>query len=431
MSAWFKKGQLLTGIVIAGFLTLCWIQYTLLLDAVKGKEKDFNDKLFAVSFLYGSSLRTDSAAMQHMDNDSAALHFVQHRMRAGIDSVFRVNSIPLDYTIGLGATTQPALSITRPRATFDEQFDRLIWSSDPRYNEGLKSTRLRLGSLGKPPERTYFVKVFLPNKLSFLFRSMIPLIILNIFILLCLLTCFILLLQMTRRLSRLARTRNDMINNLTHELKTPLFTISVASKMLMEQPAVQADEKNTSFAKRILEETTRMKTMVDKVLHSAMNEASKAIEEKQPVAVHALIHRAVDRYAETIPGLKKAIHLQLDAQNDIIEGDLNSLETVIDNLLDNAWKYRSNDPQISISSQNDGQAIQINIRDNGIGMNAETRRQAFDRFYRGHTGDVHNSKGYGIGLSQVKSIMEAHGGSIVLKSRIDEGSEFVLRLPFS
>jgi signal transduction histidine kinase len=429
MRPWFRKNYMLTVYVILAFLALCWMQYSLTSGAIKGKEKDFNDKLFAVTLLYASNLRADTAAMEAITDSTAAIRFVQQRVKKAYDSVYKLNGIPLDYVIAVGYTTQT--TDAAPRPGFDPAKERIIWSSSDQNDEGLKATRLRITSLGPPPNRPYFIKVFFPNKASFILKSMVPLIVLNIIALFGLITCLVLSLKMISKLSLLARTRNDLINNLAHELKTPLFTISVASKMLMEQPVVNNDEKNASFTKRIQEETTRMKDMVDKVLQTAMDEKNKMVVEKQPVDVHSSLSTVVNRFVERETAMRFDVHLQLNATQPVVAGDAAAIETLFDNLLDNAYKYRNGSPGIWIDTKNEGKNLVIQVRDNGIGMDAETRSQAFERFYRGHTGDVHNIKGYGIGLSQARSIVEAHNGSIQLKSKPGEGAEFILRLPFS
>lgn len=423
---------MLTVYVVVGFLALCWMQYSLTSGAIKGKEKDFNDKLFAVTLLYATHLRADTAAMESITDSAAAIRFVQQRVKKDYDSVYKLNGVPLDYVLGLGITTQLPFTEASPRPGFDPRKDRIIWTSNNDNNEeGMKATKLRLSSLGPASSRPYFVKVFFPNKASFIIRSMVPLIVLNIIALFGLITCLVLSLKMISKLSMLARTRNDLINNLAHELKTPLFTISVASKMLMEQQAVNADEKNSSFTKRIQEETSRMKGMVDKVLQTAMDESNKMVIEKQPVDVHDSLHSVIDRFVGREPAMENDIHLQLTAQQPVVAGDAAAIDTLFDNLVDNAYKYRNGSPGIWIETRNESGCLVVQVRDNGIGMDAETCRQAFERFYRGHTGDTHNIKGYGIGLSQVRSIVEAHNGSIRLKSKPGEGSEFILRLPFS
>jgi signal transduction histidine kinase len=431
MRSWFKRNYLLTVYVIIGFLALCWMQYSLTSGAIKGKEKDFNDKLFAVTLLYATNLRADTAAMESLTDTAAAIRFVQQRMKRDYDSVYRLNGIPLDYELALGITRQTSLAEAIPRPAFDETKDRIIWTSNGQHTEGMKLTRLRITSLGKAANHPFFVKVFFPNKAAFILRSMMPLIALNIIALFGLVACLVLSLKMIRKLSRLARTRNDLINNLAHELKTPLFTISVASKMLIEQPAINNDEKNVSFTKRIQEETARMKGMVEKILHTAMSEANKTATDVQAVNIHDRINTVVERFAEREPGMKNAVHLAMNAQHPVVAGNGADMETLFDNLIDNAYKYRNGSPEIWIDTSNEGKDLLVHVRDNGIGMDAETRRQAFERFFRGHTGDVHSIKGYGIGLSQVRSIVAAHKGSISLKSSPGQGTEFILRLPFS
>jgi signal transduction histidine kinase len=422
-----KKDILIPAIMLAGFLILVWVQFLLFVNALKGREKDFNDKLFAVTFLEANTLRADSVLMQEMEADP--VQFSKHRLKNILDELYRTNGIPQDYVLALGTLKQKGNSLTRHQPGFDSSIDSLIWQSDSLNEEGLKTTKLRMANLGPDPANRFFVKVFFPHKTRFLIYNLMPLIAVNVFTLLILFFCFIWVLRLYRKEAALARIRNDMINNLTHELKTPLFTVSVASKLLLEQEAVRSQDKTLSYAEKIHAETNRLNAMIDKVLKSAAMDNSKTVIAQERFHVHDCIRVVLQRMGNDLDELGIQPDLQLQATHDSIIGDAMQMETVFDNLLDNAIKYRAAKPEISIHSYNEEGRLVIVVKDNGIGMDAETRKHAFDRFYRGHTGDLHNVKGYGIGLNHVKSIIDAHGGTIQLKSERGSGSAFILRLP--
>ena len=424
-----RKDRVLPVILLAVLVVLACGQYVLFSAALRGKEKDFNDKLFAITFLQTNALRSDTAVQQQFSDDSIALQFTKFSIRHLLDSLYQSNGIPLDYALALGMMKINDTGFTRMQRGFDERMDTLLWSSDPAQIEGLRQTKLRMAFLGPPPFRKYFVKVYFPGKTYFLLQKLLPLIVVNLLGLLVLTTCFLWLLRLYRKEALLARIRNDMINNLTHEFKTPLFTISVASKMLLEQDAVKAHPKSSSYAEKILTETARLNTLAENVLVSAAAENRDADIQTAQVQVHACIHKAVSRMEELMKSEGVQLKLLLEAKNDTIAGDGQQLETVFTNLLDNAVKYRRGNPEIVIETYNKKGWLCIGVEDNGIGMNEETRRHAFDRFYRGNTGDLHHVKGYGIGLSHVKSIIRQHKGKLSVQSTPGTGTTFTIQLP--
>jgi two-component system phosphate regulon sensor histidine kinase PhoR len=424
-----RKDRVIPAILLAVLVVLAWGQYVLFSAALRGKEKDFNDKLFAITFMQANAMRSDTAIQRQLADSSTALQFAKQRLRHILDSLYVPNGIPLDYTLALGMMKKSDTAFSRMQPGFDARMDTLLWSSDPAQQEGLRLTKLRMAFLGPAPDRRFFIKVFFPGKTYFLLQNLLPLIIINLLGLLVLFTCFLWLLRLYRKEAWLARIRNDMINNLTHEFKTPLFTISVASKMLLEQEAVKAHPKATSYAEKILTETARLNTLAENVLVSAAAENRDSEMQSAQVQVHTCIQKAVSRMEELMKAEGVQIKLLLKAENDTVAGNEQQLETVFINLLDNAVKYRREYPEVVIETKNEPGWLSIRVADNGIGMREETQKHAFDRFYRGNTGDVHNVKGYGIGLSHVKSIMRLHKGKLELKSAPGKGTEFILQLP--
>ena len=416
-------------LILAAFAVMIFVEWPLLNSAYKGKEKDFNDKLFLVAPFIQETLVKDTATMNALTSDSAVIHFVRTSLTKHIDSFFVRNSIPMDYVYAVGKLSGMSdYYATRSRFRINPN---LIWSSDSSQNKGLADTRLTVSHIGPKDADLYYVKIFLPSKPAFLFKQLLPLVIISAISIILLFVCFLILVSIIRKQSALALAKEDFINNMTHELKTPLFTISIASKMLAGQEEIKANEKFISYIDSIQEETARLTQLVDKVLETSALDKEQMQLDRKELDLHLAIRSAVKSFDLIRKAQSASIELALAAPVHIMSGDETHITAAIRSLLDNAFKYSKGAATITITTQNQDKHISLSIADKGIGIDMKTKHQLFERFYRGHTGNVHDVKGYGIGLSYVKTIVEAHGGSISVKSTVGEGSEFILILPYS
>lgn len=225
--------------------------------------------------------------------------------------------------------------------------------------------------------------------------------------------------------------KNDFINNMTHELKTPLATISLAVDALKNEKVIKDKEKMLYFSNIIKEENKRMNKHVENILQAALIEKQDLKLNKETVHANDIIEQVVENYQLQIKQKEGTIIKKLDAQNDLIEADENHFSNMISNLIDNAIKYSKENLQIEIHTQSNDKILKIDIEDNGIGMSKETVRHIFEKFYRAHTGNVHNVKGFGLGMSYVKHVLDAHKGNIKIDSTLGKGSTFTLEIPLS
>jgi two-component system phosphate regulon sensor histidine kinase PhoR len=225
--------------------------------------------------------------------------------------------------------------------------------------------------------------------------------------------------------------KNDFINNMTHELKTPLATISLAVDALKNEKVINNKEKLMYFSNIIKEENKRMNKHVESILQASLIERQDLQLDKKAVHVNNIIEQVIENYQLQIKQREGKIILNLDAKNDLIEADENHFGNMISNLIDNAIKYAKENLRIKIRTQNNDKSLKIEIEDNGIGMSKETIRHIFEKFYRAHTGNVHNVKGFGLGMSYVKHVLEAHKGTIKIDSTLGKGSAFMLEFPLS
>jgi two-component system phosphate regulon sensor histidine kinase PhoR len=216
---------------------------------------------------------------------------------------------------------------------------------------------------------------------------------------------------------------------MTHELKTPLATISLAIDAIGNERVMDNKDKIRYFSGIIKEENKRMNKQVESILNSALMEKEELTLNLQPIDVHQLINSTVENLQLQLEGKNGKVDLQLNAIQPIIKADEVHFSNLIFNLLDNAIKYSKDNLEVRITTANTRKFLVISIADNGIGMSRDTVSRIFEKFYRAHTGNVHNVKGFGLGLTYVKAIVDAHKGRIKVESILGKGSRFTMEFP--
>jgi two-component system phosphate regulon sensor histidine kinase PhoR len=276
----------------------------------------------------------------------------------------------------------------------------------------------------------YYLSVSFKNQSSYFFQSISGLIITFLITFSLILLGAVFSIRAVLRLQRLAEMKNDFINNMTHELKTPIATIVLASEYLKEWAEKLGEATIVRFSQVIMEENMRMQDNVDKILNTSLLEKSDFQLKLAPVNIHEVLLALKGNNELKLQAKNGILMYQLKAHSFLIKGDKTHLINVFNNLVDNAIKYCDQNPKIEIITENTQDGVLISIKDNGIGMNAAQQKRVFDKFYRVSTGDLHDVKGFGLGLSYVKFIMDNHQGSIKLQSELGSGSTFTLFLPF-
>jgi two-component system phosphate regulon sensor histidine kinase PhoR len=236
-------------------------------------------------------------------------------------------------------------------------------------------------------------------------------------------------IRMLLHQKKIAEVKNDLINNITHEFKTPLSTISIASEALADPSFSKEDSVIKKYTQMISAENKRLTTMVESLLNAAAFESGSYKLSLENVSLHLMIAKVLEDNDEFLKSVSAKISTRLDAQMDTIKIDEFHFANVIKNLLENAAKYNEAEPKIEISTYNENSHVFIEIKDNGIGISKEHQKRIFDTFYRVPTGNVHNVKGNGIGLSYVYKMISAHKGTVSLKSKVGVGSTFIIKLP--
>lgn len=230
---------------------------------------------------------------------------------------------------------------------------------------------------------------------------------------------------------KLSEIKSDFINNMTHEFKTPIATISLAVDAI-HNPKVQNDPTKLQYFSNIIkEENRRMNKHVETILQAALLEKKELQFNNKKINANIIIASVIDNYQLQLNDVEGKCSLSLNATNDVIEADELHFTNVISNLIDNAIKYSKDNLIINIKTINKGDAIIVSVEDNGIGMSKETVKNVFEKFYRAHTGNVHNVKGFGLGMSYVKTIVDAINGTIKVESTLGKGTTFSLEIPLA
>jgi two-component system phosphate regulon sensor histidine kinase PhoR len=250
-----------------------------------------------------------------------------------------------------------------------------------------------------------------------------------IFFTLVIIAAFYLTVYALLRQKKLSEIKNDFINNMTHEFKTPLATISLAVDALKNEKVVQDRQKSEYFTGIIKEENRRMNKQVETILQASLLDRQEQQLNLKSIHAHEIIQEALENFQLQLDGKGGRAELQLNAKNDLINADEVHFTNLISNLIDNAVKYSKENLLIKITTHSTSRSLVIRIEDNGIGMSKETQRRIFEKFYRAHTGNLHNVKGFGLGLSYVKTIVEAHQGKIKVDSLVGKGTTFTLEFP--
>ena len=228
---------------------------------------------------------------------------------------------------------------------------------------------------------------------------------------------------------RLSDVKNDFVNNMTHELKTPISTISLASQMLGDQ-SIPSERKNISHISNIIQtESKRLGYQVERVLQMAVLDQGHLVLKRAGTEMNELVSYVAQNFKIQVESQLGKLELHDESVNDVVYGDRVHLVNVLTNLLDNAVKYSREAPEINLRVFNSGNYYCVSVADKGIGISKENQKKVFDRFYRVSTGNVHDVKGFGLGLSYVKLIVEQHGGVISLSSEPGKGTIFEIRLP--
>ncbi|MFV0591844.1 MAG: sensor histidine kinase [Draconibacterium sp.] len=334
-------------------------------------------------------------------------------INATLKNELEESDIPLDFEFGIirDSSTEFPFEVSDSAAVVNTDFQVDMYPNDI-FQKHLK------------------LAVYFPEKDRFIYRSLNWLLLASLLFSFIILITFALSIFFILRQKKISEMKSDFINNMTHEFKTPIATISVASDSITNEKVLGDAERIRYFVGMIKKENTRMNRQVEDILTIARLDQKDFEFNWEAIDVHDLIKDAVQGIILQIEKRGGKINLNLQATNAMVTTDRNHCTNVVYNLIDNANKYSADAPQIRVSTQNRQKGILISVEDKGIGMSKAVQSKIFERFYRKTTGNVHNIKGFGLGLSYVKAVVEANKGTITVNSDPGKGSKFDVFLPF-
>ena len=301
----------------------------------------------------------------------------------------------------------------------------------PDYTEdGLPYTYSQVLFRNDPSSKMGVVRIHFPDINGYIFSSvrfMIP----SVVFTLVLLITFIFTIVVIFRQKRYTEIKNDFINNMTHELKTPIASISLAAQMLNDNSVGKSPAMLSHLGGVINDESKRLRFLVEKVLQMSMFDRKKAVFKKKELDLNEMVENIANSFTLRVEHTGGKIYTEIEAIDSAIYVDEMHFQNVIFNLLDNAVKYRKQDMPLDIymKTWNDDQYLYLSIRDTGMGIKKENLKKIFEKFYRVHTGNLHDAKGFGLGLAYVKKIIDLHKGTIHVESEFGKGTKFTIALP--
>jgi len=281
-----------------------------------------------------------------------------------------------------------------------------------------------------PSSKMGVVKIHFPDINSYVFSSirfMIP----SVVFTLVLLVTFIFTIVVIFRQKRYTEIKNDFVNNMTHELKTPIASISLAAQMLNDESVNKSPTMMKHLGGVINDESKRLRFLVEKVLQMSMFDRKKAVFKKKQLDLNEMVESIANSFTLRVEHTGGKIYTDIEAVDSAIYVDEMHFQNVIFNLMDNAVKYRNTEKPLDIymKTWNDNDHLYLSIRDTGIGIKKENLKKIFEKFYRVHTGNLHDAKGFGLGLAYVKKIVDLHKGEIKVESEYGKGTTFTISLP--
>ncbi len=276
-----------------------------------------------------------------------------------------------------------------------------------------------------------YLLIYFPNERQFLLTELWGMLLISIILIIAIVSSFTYTITTIFRQKKMSEIRNDFINNMTHEFKTPISTISLACEALGDRTVRRSEDILNNYVGIIGEENKRLANMAEKILQTAVLDKGQLKMKREAIDLHEVITDVIRNIRIQVELKDGVITPDFRASDPVLEGDRVHLTNLVYNLLDNANKYSPKKPLIRILTENYAAGITMTIEDNGIGISKSEQKKIFDKLYRVSTGNIHDVRGFGLGLSYVKAIVEEHHGKISLESEVGKGSKFRISLPFS
>jgi two-component system phosphate regulon sensor histidine kinase PhoR len=399
-------------------LLLLAIQVKWLVETAKVKEELFNEKANMVLSRTAEALGGDKETCQKMGRCCVMDNLDDCKLQLEKTEVNKIDSLLKKFMAFYHFRLDYSFEVLQKRKGFG--WNQKSLSSNKEFVQRLEEAAFKNG---------LELKLIFPEKKQFIYAEMGPMFIASVLLVLVVMFLFGLTIRTYLKEKELAQHLNDFLNNMTHEFKTPLTNIALSAKLMRKESNIHQQEKIFQYSDIILQENEKLRLQVEQVLGMTAFERGEIPLNKQSVDLHLLVQEAVNCMSLQIESAHGSYELNLHAHNFVVLGDRPHLSNAICNLLDNAIKYAKKQPFIRIETSNKEKHFILKISDTGLGISKEDQKKVFDKFFRVSTGNVHDVKGFGLGLAYVKKIAELHGGSIHLESQLGSGSTFTILLP--
>ena len=430
---------IITVLIFLSLMGLIFFQVLWIRQAVDAKEQQFEEHLTIVTATAGNDLvdqkgnlspferkkNTDAVSSLSVFPPTITRKLSRDEIRNSIKNAFikhEMKDVPFEFAITPTAMMGEELQ--------SENFYKLSLDT---VNNKLFVYRLEspTGSISENISPEELLVLVVPHVRELIWKQMSWMVVGAILFTIIIFCAFFITVRALLKQKKLSEIKSDFINNMTHEFKTPLATISLAVDALKNEKVINDRVKMDYFSGIIKEENKRMNKQVETILQAAMLDKQQIQLNLRPLHAHEIITVALNNIRLPLEEKQGTVEVHFNAHNDLVSADEVHITNLINNLLDNAVKYSKEIPMIILTTLNVAGYFRIKIEDNGIGMNKETVHRIFEKFYRAHTGNIHNVKGFGLGLSYVKTIVTAHKGKIKVDSTLGKGSCFTIEIPQS
>lgn len=400
-------------------IALLAIQVTWIVKSAELKEQMFTEKANMILSKTVEAIGEDkvtcgrigASLKQNSNNNISAV--LSKRELHKIDSIFAF------YMKYYHILVKYSYDVVKPTSSSSE---RKLDFSNTIYNQSLKDAN---------QNELFELKLIFPDKVDFILAEMGSMFLVSVVLICIVLLMFWRTVLTFNKEKEISKRTNEFLNNMTHEFKTPLTNIGLSTKLLLRDTNIKQEDKIHHYADIILEENKKLHWQVEQILNMAAIERGEIPLQNNHVDVHILIEKSISVLTLQLENSRANINTNLVAENSFVTGDDKHLSNVINNLLDNAIKYSVDTPKITIKTWNEKGLLFIELLDNGIGIDKAHYKHIFETYYRVPTGNVHDVKGHGLGLSYVKKIVEWHGGHIEIQSELNKGSKFTISLKYA
>ncbi len=436
-----KNFPLIVVLITMSLFGLIYFQILWLNTARKTKEKQLRENIYIATSEAAEELTKPSSVITSLNqskeyflkkknniSDVFSISVMDRFTKEEISSVIRnsftkhfLEGVPFEFAVSDNSITGNQMQ--------SDNFFKFFSDSANNTNIAIPLETNNSGAIDDITKEEFLV-VIVPHQSAIVFKEIFWFIIGTILFTIIITTAFFLTIRTLLSQKKISEIKTDFINNMTHEFKTPIATISLAIDALKNEKVIADPTKSEYFISVIKSENKRMNKQVESILQASLLDNKEIQLNRKLISAHQFIQQAVDNSMLTLQEKNGKIATNLEASSDVIFADELHFSNIINNILDNAIKYsKPEGVTIKLHTESKGKDIKIVISDDGIGMSKDTIKQIFEKFYRAHTGNIHNVKGFGLGLSYVKSVIEAHKGTIKVESTLGIGSRFTILLP--